>query len=180
MTCIVALRDTSGTLWMGGDSAGVAGWEVTLTAQPKVFRLGDMLIGYTTSFRMGQLLQYALVLPEIDAADLHRYMVTKFIDAVRLCLKAGGYAKKENEEERGGCFLVAVHGRIFRIDNDYQVFEDAFGTDAVGCGEAYARGALYANPHLEPQKRIVQALEAAALYSTGVRAPFLVISSETE
>lgn len=178
MTCIVAIRDKDGVVWMGGDSAGVSGWEVTLTAQPKVFKLGNVLMGYTSSFRMGQLLQYALTLPEVDDDNLHRYMVTKFVNAVRECLKMGGYAKKENETETGGTFLVGIVGRLFRIEDDYQVYECMDDVDSVGSGEQYARGTLYANAHLTPKARIEQALGAAATYNMGVRGPFTVIHSD--
>lgn len=43
---------------MGCDSAGVGGWHLQLRADPKVFHVGHFLIGYTDSFRMGQLLRF--------------------------------------------------------------------------------------------------------------------------
>ena len=52
MTCIVGLIDGR-RVWMGGDSAGVSGLDITVRADAKVFRNGDFLIGFTSSFRMG-------------------------------------------------------------------------------------------------------------------------------
>lgn len=170
---------------MGSDCAGVSGLDLVQRADKKVFRVGEFLIGFTTSFRMGQLLQYSLRLPSVED-DLHRYMVTKFVDAVRECLKAGGYAKKENEVEEGGTFLVGVRGRLFKVVSDYQVGESLYPYDAAGCGEAYALGALAIyhglqsvltpnidlNNHVNPEYRIRHALGAAQSYSAGVRGPF--------
>ena len=59
MTCIVGLIDGN-RVWMGGDSAGVSGLDITVRSDPKVFRNGDFLIGFTSSFRMGQLLAFRL------------------------------------------------------------------------------------------------------------------------
>lgn len=58
MTCIVGLVDGDRVI-LGGDSAGIAGWHLQLRADEKVFRNGPYAIGFTTSFRMGQILRYA-------------------------------------------------------------------------------------------------------------------------
>ena len=102
---------------------------------PKVFTLGDFVIGFTTSYRMGQLLQFNLEIPcHHDEVSLFAYMVTVFIDAVRECLKTGGYAEKAKEVEKAGTFLVGYKGHLFRIEGDYQVAESALSYDAIGCG----------------------------------------------
>lgn len=174
MTCIVGLVD-EGKVYIGGDSAGVAGLVLTVHADQKVFRNGPMVFGFTSSFRMGQLLRYALSVPDHDPRlDTDKYMVTTFVDAVRSCLKTGGYARKENEEESAGQFLVGYKGRIFCLDTDYQVAcpDDAY--IALGCGGQIARGALYATHGRPAEERLRLALEAAERFSAGVRAPFVV------
>lgn len=55
MTCVVGLVD-KGTVYIGVDSAAVQGWTRRKSRVAKVFHRGPFLIGYTTSFRMGQLL----------------------------------------------------------------------------------------------------------------------------
>ena len=177
MTCIAGLVH-NGTVYMGGDSAGVAGLSLTVVTTPKVFKKDTLIIGYTSSFRMGDLLQYKFTPPLHDPnLDTRAYMVTAFVDAVRQCLKDGGYAKKENEVESAGQFLVGYRGRLFFIYDDYQVNEGACGYAVGGCGREPALGALFANAHLEPQARILQALEAAEMFNTGVRRPFYVEST---
>lgn len=162
-----------GQVWIGGDSAGVAGWDLTLRSDPKVFRRGEFIYGFTTSFRMGQLIRYRFSPPTIaEDQDVFEYMATVFVDALRDCLKAGGFATKDKEQEQGGTFLVGYRGRLFLIDGDYQVGEPLDGYDACGCGHPLVRGALFATQGMEPRQRIETALAAAEHHSAGVRGPF--------
>jgi len=176
VTAIVGLVHDD-RVYIGGDSAGVAGYVTQVRSDAKVFRNGPYLFGFTSSFRMGQLLRYALQPPAVGA-DLDKFMVTTFVDAVRDCLKAGGFATKESEAEHGGTFVVGVAGRLFRIDSDYQVGEQADRFDAVGCGQEFALGALHATAGMPPKRRINLALEAAARYSAGVTGPFICLSAK--
>lgn len=177
MTCIAGLVYDN-TVFMGADSAGVDGrLQLTVRADQKVFINGDYIIGFTSSFRMGQLLRYAFKPPKYraDEKDLYEFMVTNFVDAVRKCLKEGGYVQVKDGEESGGCFLVGIHGRLFQIEEDFQVGESVQTFDAVGCGAAYALGAFSATHAMEPEKRVRLALETAEKWSAGVRGPFLIL-----
>lgn len=179
MTCIVGRTDGR-QVWIGGDSAGVSGWDLVVRADEKVFKSGPFVMGFTSSFRMGQLLRYSLEVPEPSTDNLHRFMCTAFVDAIRECLKKGGYARKENEVEEGGTFLVGVWGRLFRIESDYQVAETGCGYDAVGCGASYALGALHAlcsTPNPDPETTVLAALAASEQHNAGVRPPFIVLST---
>lgn len=172
MTAIVGLVH-NGAVHIGGDSAGVGpGWSSTVRADAKVFRNGPYLMGFTDSFRMGQLLRYALDAPK-PGRDLERHMATTFVDAVRKTLVDGGWIWRDNGRELGGTFLVGVAGRLFVVHGDFQVGEPADGYAAVGCGQDIALGALYASAGQPPARRVRAALEAAAHFSAGVRAPFI-------
>lgn len=173
MTCIVGLVD-NGKVYIGGDSAGMDGrYAMQVRADRKVFRNGEFIFGFTTSFRMGQLLAHSLQPPRRHQTDeVYAYMVTEFIDAVRECLKKGGYAEKNNEAERGGTFLVGYAGRLFEIHSDYQVAETVDGISACGCGDMIALGALAATAGDPPLERLEKALSAAERFSGGVRSPF--------
>lgn len=174
MTAIVGLVH-DGAVHIGGDSAGVAGWTLAVRADAKVFRNGPYLCGFTTSFRMGQLIQYG-TLPK-PTGDLHRFMATTFIDALRDALKAGGWAERSNEREAGGEFLVGVSGRLFTICGDYQVGENADGYAAVGVGHEIALGSLYSTAGTPAKRRVRLALEAAERHNIGVRGPFVCKST---
>lgn len=175
MTAVVGLVH-GGSVYIGGDSAGVAGMSLTVRADTKVFRKKRYLFGFTTSFRMGQLIRYSLKLPK-PPRDLDRFMATTFVDALRDCLKAGGWAAKENDREEGGTFLVGVDGHLFTVYSDYQVAKAADGFAAVGCGDEIALGALFATARtgLRPRRRVMGALAAAERFSAGVRGPFVCL-----
>lgn len=178
MTCIVGVVDR-GAVYIGGDSAGVSGYDITIRADKKVFRNGEFLIGFTSSFRMGQILEHSFTPPPLpeEPEKLFRCMARDFADALREAFRDKGFASKSSGQESGGVFLVGVRGRLFRVDNDYHIGEAADGFDAVGCGEAYAKGSLFSNAYLRPDERIREALQAAAHFSAGVRAPFTVLAN---
>lgn len=184
MTCVVGYVKGS-DMWMGADSAGVDGWDLRVRKDAKVFVRrskairGPMLIGFTTSFRMGQLLRYSLKVPaQRKGCAVERYMMTAFIDAVRACFKKGGMAYVEHTRETGGEFLVAYAGRLFTVHGNYQVGELAVPYAAVGCGESYAMGSLHSSAIrgvTYPATAIENALRAAEAFSAGVRRPFEVL-----
>lgn len=175
MTAIVGLVH-GGRVYIGGDSAGVSGYAIAIRSDPKAFRNGPYVLGFTDSFRMGQLLHHAFDPPQ-PSEDLDRFMTTTWIDAVRDCLKAGGFAKRDSEHESGGAFLVGVAGRLFEIAADYQVGEMADGYAAVGCGFELALGAMYATVGQPPKRRIRTALAAAERFCAGVRGPFTIVAT---
>jgi hypothetical protein len=176
VTAIVGLVH-DGRVFIGGDSAGVAGYQLTVRADQKVFRTDRYVFGFTDSFRMGQLIRYSFE-PPAPPTRLDKFMSTTFVDALRSCLKEGGYARKDSEQESGGTFLVGVAGRLFRIGSDYQVGESVDLYDAVGSGDDLALGALYATPGQPPKERIRIALGAAERFSAGVRRPFVIVATK--
>lgn len=143
MTVIVGIQ-TNEAVYIGADSVGVAGHLKQQSANPKVFQNGPMLIGYTSSFRMGQLIEHVLQVPEHpEDMPTMRYMVSVFIPALRKCLVDGGYTRIESNQEVGGCFLVGYLGRLFDIQPDFQVHEYADGYAATGSGQDFALAAIY-------------------------------------
>lgn len=175
MTCIVGLVSDD-TVWIGGDSAGVSGLDVTVRADQKVWKSGEFVYGFTGSFRMGQLLKYSFHAPfHAPHVPDYEYLVTSFIDAVRQCLKDGGFARAINGEEEGGTFLVGYRGNLYVIYEDYQVGQSLVPWDSVGCGAEYSLGSLWASGELKPRRRVELALQTAAFYSGGVTPPFVIV-----
>jgi hypothetical protein len=170
VTCIVGVAD-GGQVIIGGD--------LTIRSDSKVFRAGPYVMGFTTSFRMGQLLRYSLRPLEPGTWDVDRFMSTALIDAVRQCLKDGGYATTKDGGEVGGEFLVGYRHLLYVVYSDYQISRTADLYDAAGCGADLALGALHATVGDEPERRVTKALEAAAHHSAGVCGPFTILRSET-
>jgi hypothetical protein len=176
MTCIVGVQE-GGHVYIGGDSAGVSTLDIVVRADEKVFVNGPFIMGFTTSFRMGQLFRYAFKPPKRPkgASDM-QYMTTTFIDAVRKCYDTKGFLTKRNNVDEGGEFLVGYRGKLYDIESDFQVGVQVLPYYAVGCGAKYALGALSVLPEsLTPETRITRALGAAVLFSGGVRPPFVVL-----
>jgi hypothetical protein len=181
VTAIVGLVD-QGTVFMGGDSAGISGYWLETRSDPKVFVARGFLYGFTSSFRMGQLLRFRFQPPAIaHGRDLFEYMATDWIDAVRECFKAHAFGVTKDGQQEGGAFLVGIGGRLFSVHDDFQVGESAHGYDAVGCGREIAVGSLHAThgTGVMASIRIDLALTACALFSIGVRGPFTIKSLPT-
>jgi len=175
VTCIVGIQH-SGRVYIGGDSAGVSGYSLTLRADAKVFRVGPYVMGFTSSFRMGQLLRYAFNPPR-PTGDLDKFMATVFVDAVRATLKDGGWLTKTSEQEEGGTFLVGARGTLYAVHSDFQIARTIAGYDAVGCGAELALGSLHSTSGRQPRARVLAALSAAEAHSSGVAGPFVIESA---
>jgi len=186
MTCIVGIEE-DGNVYIGGDSLGSnADWHKTVRADEKVFRRVQpdtdepYIFGFTTSFRMGQLLRYSLSIPARHTkVDIFEYLATDFIDACRTTWKDGGFGKIENGEEIGGTFLLGYQGKLYTIQCDNQISRSVLTFAACGCGEYYALGCLYGLSSigtLAPKERITKALEAATMHSAGVGSPYHIVS----
>ncbi len=187
MTCIIGFTDKEhGVSWIGGDSLGSNGYTKSSELSAKVFRnelFKNVLIGGTTTFRHLDLLRYSEDL--FDEVDFykkseidHKFMVTKFIPKVVKLFKEDVIS--EPETERGGSFIVATPGRVFRIQEDYSVLEPELGFCSVGCGEEAAMGSLLTTMRMDmkPEDKIIMALEAAEQCYCGVQRPFRILCTD--
>jgi len=176
MTAIVGLAE-NGKVWMGGDAAGVGGLQLDLRSDAKVFVNGEFIFGYTTSFRMGQLLEHDFHPPTpLEGEVGMTYMVRRFIPAVKACFKAGEFSTTENGQAFGGRFLVGYRGVLYLIQSDFQVAKVIQNYAACGCGDELALGSLFSTSKtkMKPKERLLLALEAAQQFSAGVRGPFTI------
>lgn len=183
MTCVVAMIGKDG-VYMGADSAGSNSYTYTKRKDKKLFFNGDYMIGYTTSFRMGQILMFC-DLPKVtsdDRKDLFKFMVTKFIDSVRKHLKDSGYSKIESNSESGGCFLVAVDKRVFKIEDDYQVSESLDNFTSCGSGEDHAYCCMKTlsliKSDMSTEDKLKTALTVAESIGCFVKKPFNIICNK--
>lgn len=179
MTAIVGITDGRQVV-IGGDSFGGNTTYGCIRSDPKVFKNGPYVLGFTSSFRMGQVLKYA-GLPDPRGTDLHKFMSTKFIDGIRRVFKKAGIATMQNQTESCGTFLVGYKNRLFLIADDYQVGESERGYFAIGAGIEVASGALHVltkhknNANL--RTKVLLALEAAAEHTPTVAGPMTILST---
>lgn len=179
MTCIAGYATGSGEVVIGGDSMSSNGYNAFTVRAPKVFVSGPMVVGYTTSFRFGQIAQHH-VTPSGAWADMTalRYLICDYVPKLREALKEHGFATKLHEQEEGGTLLVGLRGQLFKIQSDYSVLEVGGGIDACGSGQDVAIGAMWGTiRHIQPSaEEVVRAgLEAASNFTCHVRAPFTIL-----
>lgn len=177
MTCIVGYVKNK-KVFMGGDSAGVSGLDIIDRKDSKVFKTGEFLIGYTSSFRMGQIIRFKLkVNKQKPSQGDYEYMCTTFIDSVRKLFSKEGFSEVCSNKESGGTFLVGYRGALYQVYDDFQVAESLDNYSAAGCGTKYALGALAILKDLEisSNKKVETALKTAVKFSGGVRPPFTIM-----
>ena len=180
MTCIVGYA-VDGNVYMGGDSAGVGeGYSLQIRAEEKVFLKGSMIFGFTTSFRMGQLLRYELEIPkhEDNLSDME-YLCSVFIKAVINCFRDNGFLTTSGSVIEGGVFLIGYRGKVYYVDDDFHIANLKTPFTACGCGGQIALGAMEVlvnsgSPVCKPAKAVKRALSAAGAHSAGVSGPYVV------
>lgn len=170
MTIVVGLKHEDGVI-LGADSQGSSGWHSRFRLDEKVFTAHGIGYGFTSSYRMGQILRYHTyeVLNNLRESDPFGYVVSCLVPMYRSVLKEHGYVQTENGKDSGGTFLLAFDGNLFGIQGDFQVEEVCEGYDAVGCGFAYALGSLKTTEEYDipPEDRVRQAIETSCYFSNG-------------
>jgi len=183
MTCIVGLKHND-KIYIGGDSLGSnTNFQKTVRVDEKVFVKDEMIFGFTSSFRMGQIIRYAFDIPaRMEGVEDMEYLVRTFIPSLIECYKEHGFLPKDDEDHSvlGGIFLLGYKSQLYQIDTDFQVGIPSLDYDACGCGDDLALGSMFTSERLDkkltPDKRITMALEAASAHSAGVSAPFVIKS----
>lgn len=175
VTCIAGYAK-DGSVWIGADSAAASSYVRFPVVEPKIVDLGDLLLGYTTSFRFGQIVKHHVSLPRDCGEDPTEYLVREFVPELRHALSEHGWTKKDGEREETGTALIAYRGRLFTYQSDSSITESQHGIDACGSGQEFALGAMsFAESIGRSPKNIVTAgLEAAARFAPGVMDPFVV------
>ena len=162
MTVVAGLVTPDGC-WMGADSlASDESGLASLIATPKVGKFGNMLLGYSGSFKVGQM--YFKV-----ASKAHNPTLEQLLESVKL-----------PDDLKDDWELIAIeHGRLYEISSNSGALEarkdlDGYCYGAIGSGAAPALGSLFTDH--EDEGSVYQSLEAAAMHTTNVRSPFLVLS----
>ena len=181
MTCIVGYIDRENhKIIIGGDSAGISGLSLSHRKDPKVFIREPFIMGFTSSFRMGQLLmcddRFSIRIQKPDESD-YAYMISAFIPSIQKLFSDGGYLKENNNVKSGGTFIVGYKNNLYMIENDFQIAEYNEDYCVCGCGEDFALGSLFTSTG-SAKERIETALKAAEYNSTGVSSPFKILELE--
>jgi len=175
MTTIVGVCK-NGNVTMGADS------QVTDGDRPnnhvrmeKITKNNGYLIAGSGDSTPCDILQHMFTPPVPTATerkDLYKFMIVKFVPAMRECLDENGWKPATDDKDSGFSILVAFDGEIFDIGDDFSVLLNGKGIYGVGNGAKYAIGALEAGASVE------KALEIASdndIYTSG---PFQIVKQQ--
>ena len=169
MTCIVA-KVVDGIIHMAGDKLGSNGYTKTISQRPKIFKNCDFIIGYTTSFRMGQLLEFTWSPPEKGENQTEdNYIYNTVVGSIKNILTSDGFAK----DREGGEFLFGYNGKLYHMFNNFSIFEIEEYT-SCGCGADMAIATMYTLSNvnlvedLSIEGQLSLAIESASSVMTGV------------
>ena len=178
MSTVIALAK-DGVVYMGADSAATAGNHQRILEIGKIFKpAGEQyLVGTVGNLRYAQILECVVSWPGVpgNATEAFAFVVQYVVPALRQGLRDSGMMQYEQGAEvapDGSSCLVGFAGLVFEVDPLLSV-SPTVGYSAIGSGSQYAMGAMAVLPEkLKPEKRLQQALEAAAAYDIYTSAPF--------
>lgn len=157
MTCIVAFTLDNGKIVLAGDKLGSNGYTKREMRAPKVFKRGAFHIGYTSTFRFGQLLEHVWEAPVQEEEGDMRFMVRKVIPSLIKLLTDNKHLFSDSDAIEMGEAIIVYRGKIFRIQGDASIFEEDY--TSVGCGELSATTILhFLNSSGEPEEGEVEPL----------------------
>lgn len=145
MTLIVGIDLSIGKnkyLYMAGDKCGSNGFTKDLFIKPKIFKRDKYAFGYTSSFRMGQILEYAKISKDLPDWGEEENVYTSFVDWAKSAMKSGGYLKEENGVAEGGEFIFYNGKILFEVQDDFSLLVPEDGLLAVGSGEYHAKAIM--------------------------------------
>jgi ATP-dependent protease HslVU (ClpYQ) peptidase subunit len=170
-TCIVGVVH-GGHVWMGCDSMASSEYIKTEMRVPKVFRVGEMLVGVCGSLRVRDIVEFVSLPARLESETSDRaFLVTQYIPTLRSSLKDAGVLDSEEVDAFDGGMLIGYRGRLYQLYADFAVMEQERW--AIGSGSDFALGSLYSSTG-EPKARIKKALEAACEFSPSCAPPFVI------
>lgn len=187
MTAIVAIQAGDRVI-IGADSLGVdQGFERELRRDDKIFRAGpnnEYVIGYSTSYRGGQILRYHVPWPEFPDVVTHEealaFFVSKIVPAVQNTIERYWLNRQPDDLID---FIIATGRWFARISSDMQVAQ-LYDYAAIGSGAPYALGALAiltASHEVHYlggfEEAVRKALKASEKHNAGVAGPFILLST---
>lgn len=125
---------------MAGDYMASNGFIKYNVTQAKIFTRDGLTIGYSGTFRIGQILEAAiekrtLFLPK-SKDHLYKWLITEFIDFVRTEVRAGlGSTEFDRACVAGNVlFALTMFGEVWEVQGDFSVVTSCDGVVSVGSG----------------------------------------------
>lgn len=169
MTVIIGIKEKNGDVLIGADTQASNGSYRVNRKDPKIFEQGQYVVGFTTSYRYGQIIRHQALLPEPKPGYKDYDLICEIVESIRAKTTEFGFNKVDNNQVEGGRLLIAWHGNLFKIDDDYQYSEFQDDYFAIGSGYQFALGSLCeSDGSRNTYDRLRQALYAAYKFNPHV------------
>jgi hypothetical protein len=144
--------------------------------EPKFFKVGDIWFAYTSSFRMADIIQYQLIIPQrLSDIDDKTYIKKYVAEEIRSVLKEFGFLRRNGEdEETSGTFLVYYNGVVYHFYNDLQCLLVNNNFHCIGSGEQAMRASFKAVAEDDIKNSLKKCLEITSSIVEGVGEPFFI------
>jgi hypothetical protein len=176
MSVIAAVADGASVTMMA-DSGLTDESRAYVTDTPKMARCGELLIGWAGSPRYGQVVTYCWEPPPRNGVkDDMEYLVRSVIPSLwRVLTNAFVTSRVEGSAARveGSQTIIGYRGAVYTMDEYFALSAAVEGYDAIGSGQGYALGALYATEGEPVATRLTAAMAAAVRFDQYTRAPFI-------
>lgn len=169
MTCIVGMVKND-QIYMAGDLMGSNGYTKKVYPDSKVFLNGEFLLGYTSSFRMGQILEWNWEPPlRQEGISDRQYMQLNVVESLRDTFATFGYGIKQGLEDLGGTFLIGYRGKLYEMQDNFSLLQNEDFV-AVGSGQYHAEAVMHVlyNTEIHPFDILQEAISTAAHFTSSV------------
>ena len=171
MTTILAIQnDDSCEIYCDNQTTDGSGRKYNHPKMAKISKRGEYLIAGAGEAFPCDIAQHIWEPPTPTARDfrnLYHFVIAKVVPSLRKCLIENGFVfDVEDTEDYRFCFLIAIGGELFNIEDDLSVGIRKDGIYGIGSGSKYAIGALMAGA--DP----IEALKIAAENDAYTSAPF--------
>lgn len=169
MTCIAALKDSKGKIWIGGDHRISMDDAYYKNLHPKVWKRDGMLLAYAGDAILGEAFARFFPIPDRRIKDIDLYMHEIFTPALKKYVK-----RRELIDNRDIDAIIALKGRLYSVDLSNHKDHDKICVDvieipmpyAIGSGSDYALGSLLSTEGRPVKERLTLALEIASRLSS--------------
>jgi ATP-dependent protease HslVU (ClpYQ) peptidase subunit len=143
MTTLIAVQHEDWCI-IAGDSQTTS-YHLSADCSPmgKIAQNGKYLVAAAGLVRGMNLIQHAFIPPKPVKSNLDKFMVTKFLPALRRSFITSGYDMKDDGDvaQHDNEFLVAVNGTVYLIDEAYGIERTSNKIYVTGSGMELALGA---------------------------------------